>query len=77
MKIFEPTRGVNCLDNVFNSLQDNIAVSVENFHVSDHLGQLVSVSPELETAKPKSEPELSYVNNVLVNINDDSIRIFK
>lgn len=81
MTISEPTRGKNCLDNVFTSLvDDNFKASVKNCHVSDHLGQIFTLKHRIGNTKncnvglPGSVIEYSLQPKI--RINESNIRVF-
>lgn len=80
MKVHEPTRGTNCLDNVFSSFQENLNVQVSNCHVSDHLGQLISIVRvnninDYKKQKLLTTTAKTYKN--LTKINEGNINIFR
>uniref|UniRef100_A0A1B6LG28 Reverse transcriptase domain-containing protein n=2 Tax=Graphocephala atropunctata TaxID=36148 RepID=A0A1B6LG28_9HEMI len=73
--ITDPTRHNNCLDNVFTSFGDQLNVSLRNFHVSDHLGQLFVLN-NVELVSNVNSNTCPVFKNV-PNINDKTVNLFK
>lgn len=77
MTIFEPTRGNSCLINIFVALRGYSSTCVVDSHISDRLGQLISLRlKELNNPSTKQLTNRSSSKSV-TKINNDSMSIFK
>lgn len=83
--IFQPTRGKNCLDNIFTTIHSSsssgFTSSTVNCHISDHCGQILTLN-NVVLSKVDNRPS----NNNLLSkpstspktvMSEDNIRVFK
>lgn len=75
MTILSPTRGSNCLDNIFTSLQGDCISTVVCTHIGDHDGQLLTTP--IQVRPINKGPDLDNNKTTVLKINEHNIRTFK